>query len=197
MFKTNQLYLLEQLNNLETAKRENRQRIANIVLEQAFLFEELVTITFWIDKKISIKAAWVLEWICTHQNLDFILPYLKEFTSKISSLKFDSAIRPCAKICEHLATAYYAKSANKTKEILTLVHIDAIVETGFDWLITPQKIAVRAYTMNTLYLFGLEKEWIHPELKHLIETKIIHESKGTKARGKHLIKLIEKHTKSH
>ena len=197
MSKTNQLYLLEQLNNLETAKRENRQRIANIVLEQPFLFEELVTITFWIDKKISIKAAWVLEWICTHQNLDFILPYLKEFTSKISSLKFDSAIRPCAKICEHLATAYYAKSANKTKEILTLVHIDAIVETGFDWLITPQKIAVRAYTMNTLYLFGLEKEWIHPELKHLIETKIIHESKGTKARGKHVIKLIEKHTKSH
>ena len=197
MSKTNQLYLLEQLNNLETAKRENRQRIANIVLEQAFLFEELVTITFWIDKKISIKAAWVLEWICTHQNLDFILPYLKEFTSKISSLKFDSAIRPCAKICEYLATAYYAKSANKTKETLTLVHIDAIVETGFDWLITPQKIAVRAYTMNTLYLFGLEKEWIHPELKHLIETKIIHESKGTKARGKHVIKLIEKHTKSH
>jgi len=195
--KTNQLYLLEQLNNLETAKRENRQRIANIVLEQAFLFEELVTITFWIDKKISIKAAWVLEWICTHQNLDFILPYLKEFTSKISSLKFDSAIRPCAKICEHLATAYYAKSVNKTKEILTLVHIDAIVETGFDWLITPQKIAVRAYIMNTLYLFGLEKKWIHPELKHLIETKIIHESKGTKARGKHVIKLIEKHTKSH
>ena len=197
MSKTNQLYLLEQLNNLETAKRENKQRIANIVLEQAFLFEELVTITFWIDKKISIKAAWVLEWICTHQNLDFILPYLKEFTSKISSLKFDSAIRPCAKICEYLATAYYAKSANKTKETLTLVHIDAIVETGFDWLITPQKIAVRAYTMNTLYLFGLEKEWIHPELKHLIETKIIHESKGTKARGKHVIKLIEKHTKSH
>lgn len=197
MSKTNQLYLLEQLNNLETAKRENRQRIANIVLEQPFLFEELVTITFWIDKKISIKAAWVLEWICTHQNLDFILPYLNEFTSKISSLKFDSAIRPCAKICEYLATAYYAKSANKTKETLTLVHIDAIVETGFDWLITPQKIAVRAYTMNTLYLFGLEKEWIHPELKHLIETKIIHESKGTKARGKHVIKLIEKHTKSH
>ena len=197
MSKTNQLYLLEQLNNLETAKRENKQRIANIVLEQPFLFEELITITFWIDKKISIKAAWVLEWICTHQNLDFILPYLKEFTSKISSLKFDSAIRPCAKICEYLATAYYAKSANKTKETLTLVHIDAIVETGFDWLITPQKIAVRAYTMNTLYLFGLEKEWIHPELKHLIETKIIHESKGTKARGKHVIKLIEKHTKSH
>ncbi|WP_439127372.1 adenylosuccinate lyase [Polaribacter sp.] len=197
MPKTNQLYLLEQLNNLETAKKENRQRVANIVLAQSFLLEELVTITFWIDEKVSIKASWVLEWICTHHNLEYILPYLDEFTSKISALKFDSAIRPCAKICEHLATAYYAKTPNRTKEKLTKQHIDAIVETGFDWLITPQKIAVRAYTMNTLYLFGLEKDWVHPELKHLIETKIIHESKGTKARGKHVINLIEKHLKSH
>jgi hypothetical protein len=50
--------------------------------------------------------------------------------------------------------------------------------------------------MNTLYLFGLEKDWIHPELKNLIETKIIHESKGCKARGKHILQLIEKHQKS-
>ena len=75
---------------------------------------------------------------------------------------------------------------------LTENHINTIIETGFDWLITPQKIAVRAYTMNTLYLFGLEKDWVHPELKHLIETKIIHESKGCKARGKHILGLIAK-----
>ena len=68
---------------------------------------------------------------------------------------------------------------------------------GFDWLITPQKIAVRAYTMNFLYLFGLEKSWIHPELKHLISSKIIQESKGTKARGKQILLLIEKHQKTH
>ena len=60
--------------------------------------------------------------------------------------------------------------------LLKINHIDTIIETGFDWLITPQKIAVRAYTMTFLYLFGLEKNWIHPELKHLIETKIIHET---------------------
>jgi hypothetical protein len=82
------------------------------------------------------------------------------------------------------------------KEKLQEKHIDAIIETGFDWLITPQKIAVRAYTMQTLFMFGLQKDWVHTELKHLIETKIINESKGTKARGKHILKLIEKHQKS-
>ncbi|QTE23488.1 adenylosuccinate lyase [Polaribacter cellanae] len=195
MPKSNLLYITEQLNNIENAKRENRQRVANIVLENRNLFKELVSITFDVDNKVSIKAAWILEWICTHHQLNWILPHLDEFSSKINTLKFDSAIRPCAKICEHLATAYYTKTDNDIKKNLTIKHIDAIVETGFDWLITPQKIAVRAYTMNTLYLFGLEKGWIHPELKHLIETKIIHESKGTKARGKHIIDLIEKHQK--
>ncbi|SDR88222.1 hypothetical protein SAMN05216503_1264 [Polaribacter sp. KT25b] len=189
-------FVTEQLNNMENPKRENRERVANIVLADQKLFKDLVTITFDVENKVSIKAAWILEWICNHHQLNWILPHLKEFSTKISNLKFDSAIRPCAKICELLANAYFAKNDNEIKNQLTTKHIDSIVETGFDWLITPQKIAVRAYTMNTLYFFGLQKDWIHPELKHLIETKIIHESKGCKARGKYILQMIEKHENS-
>jgi hypothetical protein len=190
------LYLTEQLDNMANPKRENRQRVANIVLDNQNLFKDLITITFDVDNKVSIKAAWILEWICTHHQLNWIVPHLEEFSNKINTVKFDSAIRPCAKICEHIATAYYSKKDNEIKNKLTIKQIDTIVETGFDWLITPQKIAVRAYTMNFLYFFGLEKEWIHPELKHLIESKIIHESKGCKARGKFILQMIEKHKKS-
>lgn len=186
------IFLTTQLNNMENPKRENRQRVANIVLEDKDLFKDLVIITFDVENKISIKAAWILEWICTHHHLNWILPHLDEFTTNIANLKFDSAIRPCAKICEHLATAYYSKKENEVQSHLTTEHKDAIIETGFDWLITPQKIAVRAYTMNSLYFFGLEKDWIHPELANLISTKIIHESKGCKARGKFILNLIEK-----
>lgn len=190
------LFLTEKLNEMENPKRLNRERVANIVLKNKDLFKYLVTITFDIENKLSIKAAWILEWICTHHHLNWILPHLDIFTTKIYNVKFDSAIRPCAKICEHLATAYYAKKENDIQKALTIKHIDNIVEAGFNWLITPQKIAVRAYTMNTLYFLGLEKDWIHPELKHLIETKIIFESKGCKARGKHILTMIEKHRKS-
>ena len=192
MLKKNLLFVTEQLNNMANPKRENRQRVANIVLENQELFKELVAITFDVENKVSIKAAWILEWICTHYRLEWILPHLEEFSAKISTLKFDSAIRPCAKICEHLAIAYYDKTDNEVQKTLTKNQITTIIETGFDWLITPQKIAVRAYTMTFLYLFGTENDWIHPELKHLIETKIIHESKGCKARGKHILDLIKK-----
>lgn len=190
------LKITEELQNLGNAARENRQRVANIVLANPKLFEPLVQVTFQVNQPISVKAAWVLEWICTHHNLNWIIPQLTLFTQNIQYLTLDSAIRPCAKICEHIANAYYSKNDYEIKQRLTEEHIQAIIETGFDWLITPQKIAVRAYTMNTLYLFGLENNWVLPELKHLIETKIIHESKGTKARGKHILNLIEKHQKS-
>ena len=189
-------FLRNELNEI-SALRENRKRVATIVLEDKNLIQHLVFLTFLVDDEVSIKASWILEWICTHDSIENILPYLDEFTTGLPKLKFDSAIRPCAKICEHLAQQYSAKNKNETQQKLLPKHIDKIVTTGFDWLITPQKIAVRAYTMNSLFLFGLEKDWIHPELKYLIETKIIHQSKGTKARGKQVLKLIEKHRKRH
>ena len=58
-------YLTQELKNIESAKRDNRQRVANIVSERLELVEPLVDITFLVDHKISIRAAWVLEWICT------------------------------------------------------------------------------------------------------------------------------------
>ncbi|WP_299052998.1 adenylosuccinate lyase [uncultured Polaribacter sp.] len=192
MLNRDTLFVIHQLENLGTAGIENRQRVANIILANKMLFKELVTITFFVDDKISIKAAWILEWICTHHHLNWLSPHLKEFSKNIATLQFDSAIRPCAKICEHIATAYFSKEDSEIKNNLTETDINAIVNTGFDWLITPQKIAVRAYTMNVLYLFGQVQKWIHPELKYLIATKIIHESKGCKARGSQILKLIDK-----
>lgn len=185
------------LEGIKNATKEHRAQAAVLILEDEAQLKELVALTFETNDPLSIKAAWVLEWICTHHDLEVLIPFLGEFTGKIGLIKFDSAIRPCAKICEALATMYSSAKDNGIKQALTTRHIDAIIETGFDWLLTPQKIAVRAYTMQFLYLFGKENHWVHQELAHLIKTKIIHESKGTKARGNHILNLIEKHQNSH
>lgn len=181
------------LLDVENAMRVNRNKAATIVWDNPELFADLYAMAFEIDNKDSIKAAWVLEWICTHKSLELILPHLDSFTKNIKNVHFDSAKRPCAKICEHLAIAYSSKEDNLVKQTLTEKHIEQIVETGFDWLIGQEKIAVKAYTMQTLYLFGLQTDWIHPELEHIIRTKVIHESKGCTSRGKKILALIEKH----
>lgn len=184
------------LLDVENAMRINRKNAANIVWDNPELFADLFVMAFEVENKESVKAAWVLEWICTHKSLELLIPHLDEFTKKIKHVHFDSAKRPCAKICEHLAVAYTAKKDNLIKENLTENHITEIIETGFDWLIGQEKIAVKAYTMQTLYLFGLSVDWVHPELEHIIRTKVIHESKGCTARGRKILALIEKHKKT-
>ncbi|TYP96766.1 hypothetical protein C7447_10665 [Tenacibaculum adriaticum] len=187
----NQEFLNTILIKVENAKRKNRDAAAKTILKTPTLFPYLVSTTFQVDTKLSVRAAWILEWICTHNGLDLLLPHLEEFTKNIHKVHFDGSVRTCAKICKHIATAYTSKNSHKIKNVLTNDQIERIIETGFDWLITNQKIAVKAYTMNTLYLFGLQKDWIHPELEHIIRNDVIHQSKGCEARGRKILKLIQ------
>ena len=69
-------FLISTLQSMENPKRENRDKVANIVRNNKDLFKHLVSVTFMVDDKISIKAAWILEWICTHDNLNCMLPHL-------------------------------------------------------------------------------------------------------------------------
>mgnify|MGYP000321028490 CR=1 FL=1 len=102
-------FLIEQLQNISNARKENRQKVAVIVLNDKNLHQELLKITFDVTNELSIKAAWILEWICTHHSLLIVIENLEQFTTNLKRLRFDSAIRPCAKICEQLAIAFFDK----------------------------------------------------------------------------------------
>jgi len=62
----------------------------------------------------------------------------------------------------------------------------------FDWLITEQKVACQAYSMDALYLLGTEIDWIHPELEITLEQNIHHRSAAYKARGRITLEKIRK-----
>lgn len=187
----NKEFLILQLNNLENAKRVNRLRVANLVLENPVLFNYLLELVFDYNNKLSIKAAWVLEFVCA-EKLDWLAPHLNYFTENIDKVKFDSAVRPISKICEFLAKAYTSKNNSTIKAKINLTHIEKIIETGFDWLIGKQKVAVKAYTMEMLFLFGKNENWIHEELKLIIQQNILTESAAYQARGKKILSWINK-----
>ncbi|WP_338730955.1 hypothetical protein R3L15_07765 [Mangrovimonas cancribranchiae] len=46
--------------------------------------------------------------------------------------------------------------------------------------------------MNTLFLFGQDYDWIHPELALILERDYHIQSSGFKARAKHILKKIKK-----
>ncbi len=174
------------------AYRKNRLRIADLVLNEPKLFPHLLKIAFSKEDDISFKACWVLEFVC-HRRLEWLIPYLDCFTARLGEVYLDSGIRPVAKVCEMLVVKCFAKKANPLQEALTDTHLTRIAEANFDWLISDQKVAVKAYGMHTLFLLGKKYDWIHPELRLVLEQGFSRHSAAYKARARHLLDKL-KHT---
>ncbi|UNY97688.1 hypothetical protein MQE36_11395 [Zhouia spongiae] len=168
------------------AYRENRQEVATYVLNNPGLFNDLLHYCFDPDPEISYKSCWILEFVCK-EKLDWLLPSLDYFIENIRSLKHDSAIRPCAKICELLCEAYFKKKPSKTKRSLRATHLEQLSEINFDWLINDEKVATKAYAMHSLFLLGKKIDWIHPELKKVLEQNFSVHSAAYKARARHIL----------
>ena len=182
--------LYKELNYVD-ASREKRLYYADLVLTHPVLIGPLITIMFEVNDKVSCKAAWVFEYVCS-EKLEAIIPFLDVFTNNVSRVYLDSSVRPMAKVCECIVEAYYAQPHHEIKNHLSKIHKEKIIEACFDWMINDEKIAPKAYAMNTLYLLGNEYKWIHPELVIILERDFHTQSAGFKARAKHILKKIVK-----
>ncbi|MGB6152393.1 MAG: adenylosuccinate lyase [Pricia sp.] len=154
-----------------------------LILDNPKLVRPLINIAFTIDDPISNRACWVLEFTAK-ENLSYIFPYLGEFTENLKNVHLDSSVRPMAKICEYLMLAYFSKTPNETQKALSETHLERITTACFDWLIGNHKVAAQAYSMTCLLLLGRKFDWIHPELKMVIEQHYTSGSAAYKARAR-------------
>ena len=172
------------------ATRKRRMQMANLVLEAPEILTPLFNVAFEDQDPISSKACWILEYVAK-QNLDLILPQIDLFTQNIKNLNLDSSVRPMAKICEFLTKAYFSKKKNKTKTTLTNTHLELIASACFDWLIGEHKVAAKAYSMTSLLLLGYKFDWIHPELKLVLEQNYASGSAAYKARARMTLEKLK------
>ncbi len=177
--------------NYVNHSREKRTYYANLVINNPDLVAKLLEILFKVDDKISPRAAWVFEFICS-KNIESVIPHLDYFTEHIHKVHLDSSVRPVAKVCELIAKAYNDKNNTKIKTALTEAHKERIIETCFDYMIKDEKVAPKAYSMSTLFIFGKEYDWIYPELVTILERDFSIQSAAFKARAKQILKKIKK-----
>lgn len=182
--------LYQELNYVNHS-REKRLYYANMVINDTSLIPKLLDILFMVDDKISSRAAWVFEFMCG-EKLETVIPFLDSFTQNIHRVHLDPAVRPVAKVCEYLVKALYSKQDNAIKKALGPEHKEKIIEACFDWMINDEKIAPKAYAMNSLFLLGSDYDWIHPELVLILERDYQMQSSGFKARARHILKKIGK-----
>ncbi|MEZ4857893.1 MAG: adenylosuccinate lyase [Flavobacteriaceae bacterium] len=177
---------LEQVLNYTDAARINRLKASQWILKHPETFEELLQYAFKNDKELSYKANWVLEFVCM-EKITLLYPHLDYFFGHLASVKEDSSVRPLSHICELLCIQYYKNYDTVLQKIFSEKHKEILTEVCFDWLITHQKVACEVRAMKCLYELGIEKDWIHPELKTIIEQKIPTSSAGYKSRGKKIL----------
>ncbi|MDO5977665.1 adenylosuccinate lyase [Flavivirga spongiicola] len=173
------------------ASRENRMKYANMVLNDMGLFPKLIDILFMVDDKVSSRAAWVFEFVCA-KYIYAIVPYLETFTKNINKIHLDSSVRPVSKVCEFITKEYYSKNPNTIKNTLSPQHKERIIEACFDWMISDQKVAPKVYAMESLFLYGRDNDWIHPELTQILEQDFQKQSAAFKARAKRTLLKIKK-----
>jgi len=170
--------------------REKRGKMAAMIVQDPNLISLLLSIISRVDDDISCRASWILESV-VRKDKELLYPYLSTFMPLLGHVKLDSAVRPLAKICELLIISFYAKVPNKSQEYLSHTHLEQITIVCFDWLIGNHKVAAKAYSMTSLYLLGTTYDWIHPELKIILEQNYSNGSAAYKARARMVLKKIK------
>ena len=169
--------------------KEQRAFFAQLLMNDPNLVAQALQIVGDIHTETSYKAAWALEFLCKNK-LDGILSHIDSFITLLPEVYHHSAVRPMAKICEYLIIAYYHDVPNNVQLSLQKTHREKITEACFDWLITDQKVAAKAYAMTCLQLLGTEFGWIHAELRNSIEKQYATQSAAFKARGRMVLKKL-------
>ena len=177
--------------NYVNHSRQKRKEMSDLVLKNPNLVLSLLEIISEVNDPISCKAAWVLEFV-TNEQLNYIFPFLDKFIATIGLVRLESSVRPMAKICEYLVIAYYSKTTNTSQEVLKEHHLEQIATACFDWLIGQHKVAVKVYSMSSLCLLGHTFNWIHPELRMVLEQDYAEGSAAYKARARMTLAKMNK-----
>jgi len=176
--------LLFELDNV-SGLLENRQHVSKLVLQDIKAIDSLFYIVFKTANKISVKAAWVLEFV-VKQELKVIFPYLDYLSKNTQRIYFGGAARSIAKI-----TLLIIEQNNK-EQILSKKQEQAFVEIAFDWLISNHKVAIKAYTMQILFFLGKKHDWVHTELINILQENVYKYSPAYKTRARITLEQIRK-----
>jgi len=170
-----------------SAYRKDREKNRNLALRNPDFLKLLVEVAFDPAQEHHHKACWILELVC-EKKLKLIVPHIDLFLETAPRFTNDSAIRPAAKI-----SMFLAKSNHRANGInLSQLQETQIIEQCLDWLISDEKVAAKSYAIKALFVLGKKYDWVHEELKTILEQDYAHHSAAYKATAREVLKRLNK-----
>jgi len=160
------------------------EKLTAIMEQQNFALRDLINITFYPDKNIAFRAAWILENLFL-KNPGTYLDDLDYLISRVSEVEYPSCKRHYAKILMHITAP---KTPASIREKLDEIDLAPIVEQFFDWLIDPKiLIAVKVFAAQTLFNMRQRYPWIKEELAEQLKFLMRDGTAAIQSRGKKLL----------
>ncbi|PWL38573.1 adenylosuccinate lyase [Flagellimonas aquimarina] len=184
----------KQLYTILNSGRLSKEKINQLVPQLARhpeLTEPLLIEVFAQDKTDSFNASWVFDNVM-RKKLIYLVPHFETFTLGLKELTSESNIRPMAHICELTMEAYFKKKDISFREHITEEQLERVMTVCFDWLIGEHKVAAKVFAMTSLYYLGMKFDWVHPELKLILEQTAHEGTAGYKFRCRKTLENLKK-----
>jgi len=158
--------------------------LTRILKEQHFALRDLIDLTFYPDKNIAFRAAWILENISLQYPAKYE-PDLKYLISRVKNVNYESCKRHYAKIIMHITSK---KASGTIQHKLQQLDLEPIVEQCFDWMIDPiVKIAVKVFASEALFNLRHRYPWIAEELTNQLQFLMRTGTAAIQSRGRKLL----------
>ncbi len=179
----------EQLRQQLNSGRLSKGRVTYLV--KVLFWHPELTETIWLevlkqDKNNEFNASWVFDHLIRKRQT-LILPFVNPFIGNLKNLKSESCIRPMAHTCQLLTEAYFETKKPEFVKAITDQSLEELVNVCFEWFIGNHKVAAKVFAMTSLYHLGKRFDWIHPELRLILEDTIATGTAGYQSRGKKLL----------
>jgi hypothetical protein len=171
-----------------TLAKADIQRISAILYRSGFPISELIELTFYPQKEVAFRAAWILEHLALGNPDDF-KPYIIEFLDRYPQQMNQSCRRHFAKIMAALTD-----SKDLSHMWVPEKHnLDNVAEKTFEWLIDPKTpVAVKVYCMEVLFNLHLHVPWIKEELEAEIIFLLHDGQPALQSRGKAVLQKLKR-----
>jgi hypothetical protein len=164
-------------------------KLTKIVKEQAFSLRDLIDLTFYEDKIIAFRAAWLLENVFLI-NPEFYLPEMNYLLEKFREVEYPSCQRHYAKIMMHITSP---KAHPLIKQKIAGTDMEPVVEKCFDWMIAPEiLIAVKRFSAEALFNLRHRYDWIADELALQVQYLMRDGTAAIQTYGKKVLAVLEK-----
>jgi hypothetical protein len=172
----------------ETIGKSKVLKLTDILHNRQFNIHDLIEITFFKEREIAFRAAWILENLILTYPLRFVndIEYILSLFPKV---KNKSCQRHYTKIIMYLTGPRIDK---QIKQKIDSVDMEAIIECCFDLLIEPKTpVAVKAFASEILFNLRCRYIWISEVLAEQLKIMIPGAKPGIQAKGRRLLSYLD------